>query len=463
MADGLASTAVASFVFAWPKEALPEGIHSWAIGNHASCSVAGFCYILFGTVASFYHCCIAIHFWAIVRGERRTPLSLSTCLTPAQRRKVPLIIAHVTSISIPLALSVAGAITNSYYPRIYPMICYLDIQPDKSDTAEPIDRTTPGAILRILRHLITISLGLVSISCTIALYCRVRFQLKQTHQRHTSRNLRFSSNSQPMQTLRSSTTSLRNSLRNLRSSASSQPNNNTLGTETPEHATIHAPSASDQRFRRRLRAVAGQAFWYLLAYLNSFVILLIGWMVAQLGEDITGREGDPGPFVLQLVILCSVPFQGALTFIVFVRPRYQAWRAWLQKNQERLDEQDEGPATVPSKHHFCQCSLVWEAFQKSIWEEMPSPQRQRGQLQLNHSNSNPQEQLSAVEAAWDRHQTNSKSLGLLLSLEHDLDDPFEGSPSSVSENDVETHDPSAASSVESSRIELEATSTAEVQ
>ena len=301
LSDILFSLGCATLTYMLPA-ALMGDIVPWAWGNQASCSVSGFTVMVSSTIGSFYNCFISLHFWNRIRATR------SLSLTSPRRDTMIRLATHTTAIAIPVLFCLVGLLTESFNAHFFPYMCYLGDWPidcTENPDVECERGGGTGPLLGRIRTGIIALLGLISIYCSVSIWLRVRANFRQSRMTVESSGL-DSHDSFDMSTIRASLQSL-NTNRNRRSNKD-----------------------------KREQEVYVQAILYTLAYFNSFIFVLIASILINT-TDVDGKQGEWGHFVLLFLTVTFMPLQGALNFIIFIRPRYQAWKVCLT-NRENLEE-----------------------------------------------------------------------------------------------------------------------------
>lgn len=267
-ADIVASLACFSSFFLQPRGTTDA---PWAFGSKETCAASGFVLVLSSTAAVIYNCFLSIHFWRTIQGS-----SPQTSSSTTENDGRFLICTHCTAAAIPLILSFVGVVTNSFSPLPFVGICYYyEEYPVGCDKDEEVrcEHKQLASMLGQIRVGFAFFTSLISCSCTLAIYLKVRST-----------------------------------------------------TVKSRHRFDGSLSAAAER---RLRSVAIQSLFYTGIYINTFLWPVIGAMVVSFEDDAVERRGEPGLFALQWALWFFLPLQGALNFLVYIRPRYMAWRNHL--------------------------------------------------------------------------------------------------------------------------------------
>ena len=377
IADIIATITVGTGAFWIPVDRFED--NPWAIGNETTCSIAAFFYVCFATIASFYSCFMSIYFWRTIRSSRRT----STAGVSEQCFRIG---AHVVSLLLPLALSSVGFVTNTYHTQSFARFCYYgkdnkcaasddqdsarvwglddsedgntwikeqgngnpDLWEDEEfgeESSDDCDKS-PRKLLNLFRTAVITLLALISIFCTVSVACTVRATLRKS-QRYSSRTL---------------ADDLRESV-----------------------GTLSEPRQSRKESQKE-QEVAAQAIWYTVAYINSFFFLIVTAIVLNLVDAPYAKFAEPGFYAMLLLTYMTIPLQGALNFIVFIRPRYNAWRQHLSipqgqrssssaKSSDQFGDDTDNPTTATVVD-----SPWWFVLRKAILEPIPTSSVRRSRM-----------------------------------------------------------------------------------
>ena len=252
---------------------IPEGVLDarWAIGTDGTCAASGFSYLWFSTAASIYNCLLSLHFFRTIRRKTAAPTGSD---------RLFLRMGHAVAILIPLIPAVGGLLTDTYHEHVLLYFCYLEEEPSGCGLLDDLE-CEKGEVAYTLRnvHMLIICVStVISLACTVFIYCKVRRTL--------------------------------------------------LGSQ---NTTSMSGSLGDAAARRE-REVRNQAILYTLAYINNIFWLGVGSFFIMVTPETINSRGAPGVFFLQWMSWFCIPLQGFLNFLVYVRPNYNSWRRYLGKD-----------------------------------------------------------------------------------------------------------------------------------
>lgn len=322
ISDIIASLALLASPYTVPQGSLDNVVS--ARGNQATCSASAFSYAVAALANAFYNCWISMHFLAFARNKHKQGSS-----TTMQKRTR--LVQHTIAVVVPLLVASTALATNAFHPHEFLDMCFYGEYPTacSKDPSVPCIHTG-GKTLGRIHTLIIAVLAIISISCTLAVVRIVKARYARC-QRYAIPDP--TSDDGPIAPARP--TLLRTSSRN----------------------------SESQSFRdgaERQKAVASQAWWYMIAYLNSFLIPVIALVVLNVDPiRVIENEGSAPYYTLKIMLTVFMPLQGALNFVVFIRPRYNAWKAILLETD---------PNMPPS---------WWTILGKAIVQDVPSPREQR--------------------------------------------------------------------------------------
>jgi hypothetical protein len=187
-------------------------------------------------------------------------------------------IGHGVALFISLVFAVAGLVTNSFNVKPHSQMCYYADYPpgcahnDDLDTA--CERGGNYEVQSNARTLTCILIAAVGVFCTIAIYIKVRST-----------------------------------------------------TRSPQDSFQGSSSAAAAR---RQKAVATQAILYTLVYLNSCFWMALAEGIRNVEKLSDNEVSYTGKYAMFWLVYFFVPLQGALNFVVYIRPRYHTWRGHLR-------------------------------------------------------------------------------------------------------------------------------------
>ncbi|CAB9496156.1 unknown protein [Seminavis robusta] len=419
--DIVSSLGIATATFMLSADTAMEEI-PWAFGNQSTCIASAFIYVSFATAASCYNCFISMHFWRMVRRTRKR--AVWSRLNQMKNRLFR-IVAHSTAITVSLILAIAGVATNSFHPTAYPHFCYFNEFPIYCDHDPNIDceQGLAGSTLGHTRTGVIGFFALVSIACTIAVYVKVRSNLQRSSQyaaANTSRSMSLDSFMHSSIVNTSSHTGTLPSIPPLPLGSTSTSAADNKSTANTKNYNIRSSTNSNQsQHDNKQRQVALQAVWYTLAYLNSVIFVVLGAIVVNT-TDVQGNEGDPRFFTLLLYMWVFMPLQGALNFIIYIRPRINAWNAHYARQKEQQDqyqryrrskvksdeqngkEELQANATIIDNTNDLQDTASaeldippwWVIMRNAVMEEVPSSRQPRRGRRPRNANTNTQDACS---------------------------------------------------------------------
>lgn len=234
-----------------------------AIGNHASCSAAGFLFMTCLGGGSCYNAGLSVYYLLVVRygwKERDFP------------RKIELG-GHVLAFSYPLALNIAALATQSINPAaIINNVCTYAGTPygcGLTDTCERGDIPTMRKTLLLLAAWVLLW-SVLSFVCAVLVWDKVRGVIQRS-------------------------------------------------------ASHRFEGGMDESSAGKLREVGTQCLLYTSAYFNTVLWPMVALVLSfvQPGDD---KKTEPGYYALCLLFWLFCPLQGALNFFTFTRLPVQQWR-----------------------------------------------------------------------------------------------------------------------------------------
>lgn len=373
----------ASMTIIWGTFAPPPNYesdpHSLAVGNDALCSANAFFNMIFGAWGAFYNCWISAHFWRTVQPMRSQ-----------QDDRLFRIFCHSSAAIICLLLGVAGFVVDGYGPHEFLELCYV---------------TGAGKKLGQVRTLVTALLTLAATFFTASLVRAVRKSIKKS-QRYLKRAMSVQS-IQSIESLTPEDGLTKNTMEasqntkttymgasnpshngNVASLATGNPTKDkttqknqsafrgTLSGESRGPLRESVSSASTKKDKGKDAEVASQACWYYAAYLNTVLVPVLA-IVVMSKTDATIYPGKPQYFAFLLVVMVCIPIQGALNFVVYIRPRVKSWREYYQREQEELKQRqtrynlptiEDGKSGMPS---------FFAIMKKALLEDVPKKRKRR--------------------------------------------------------------------------------------
>lgn len=300
--DIILSTSVILQAFSLPVEDAPDAV--WAVGNHATCTAAGFLFMYGSVTIAYYNAVLSVYFYLLVVYNFRDQ-------SLVWRFEIP---AHVLGVLLTLITPIAGVILDTY--GVAPGLitaCVYAAYPRGCLTSEDVECT--GGLESVPMDYISLVVTGISVfigfSATVMLYWRVRGQLR--------RNLRYA---------KAFTKISSNTLKVPQSDGNDGTLQGTEGRDVLKRSISFRSSRKANRqqaqlhnrghISERLRSVRVRSLLYSAIYCNLFVWVIVATLVSSL---------KPSLFPLQFVIYLLFPLQGALNAIVYIRPRYIHWRA----------------------------------------------------------------------------------------------------------------------------------------
>lgn len=248
-----------------------------AIGNTATCEIAGFFSVL-SISSHMYSCILSIYFMLI--------LHYFISVAKASRLLEPWI--HIIAWSFPAGLGMAAAITDVFNPRPLLGVCLTGHFPADCNVNPAVPCQRGGKLRAYLAwSLISLSVtsGLVGIICTWVVRRSVTRQFRRSERFDFRRSITGAS---PI------------------------------------------PSDNDCSARRR-QAVAKQAVWYTLAFMNPFFVSLFGSLLIAAWTSTLDKlnnlhNSSPTIFASVLLIDMCYSLQGFLNWVIYIHPTLARWR-----------------------------------------------------------------------------------------------------------------------------------------
>ena len=424
ISDILSTTAMLLGPFSVPED--PATATLWAIGNQATCSVTAFMIITFVAASTFYNFFISVHFWRIVRNQEKQKRNAS-----ADRNFQ--ISAHCCSLLPSILLGSVGLVVGGYGPHEFLTICYTS--------------TASGKMISRVRMFLSVSATLASAYFTASLVRTVRARFRRSDRylkRAMSQGLVTGTGTPEVGESRAF--DWRNSMKAFRSSmhlgkscthlgrrnmdvagssteiaSSSQlaaegptlpdgqdfepsthsvSENPTGGGSAPlsglRRNGSHGSGTNQRKERSQQREVATQAVWYMLAYLNSSLVPTVALIIMNV-TDAYKNEGTPQYFFLLWCLCFFTPIQGALNFIVYIRPRYNGWQAHLEREQQDRQSQSNSLTDSGGKIENKKASM-YHILKMAVLKDVPRKMR-RQSIAIS---TNAGESMRQVEVSFAR-------------------------------------------------------------
>lgn len=255
--DWLWSLTVFTGAYMVPAGALRD--YPWYLGNETTCTVSAFSNTWLNLSAASYNGFLAIHFWRSVRNSQKISASRR-----ARREKIFACVAHAVSIGFPGFVAIFALVGQYYRPHPLFSQCYFSVK--GSQTALILGRS---------RLAFKWSMMIIAVLCTLSLAHKVRSNLRKSRRYTSSWN---------------SNLVVSDIVENDTPVANGMSRGRRLSRRGSSRAQLSQSEEGDKE-----REVLYQSFWYLLAYLNTFLPSLITWIVVQVkSKKIMAEKGDPG-------------------------------------------------------------------------------------------------------------------------------------------------------------------------
>ena len=445
LSDIISTTAMLLGPFLVPKDASTATTTTstqWAIGNTATCTATAFFLVTFGAAATFYNFFISLHFWRSVRAQQKQNSHASADRTFQ-------ISAHCCSLIPSFIFGFAGLLNGGYRPHEFLTVCYTT--------------TNTGKMISRARLLLMGIVTVASVSFTVSLVriFRARFRRSSRYtQTAISQSYLSRSSATPVDSNKSSAFEWRTSIWALRSnlhfgrssiyydkrSMDTSGNSTDISSShtgvvaedpTTPHGQDFEPSTrsssenptdggltllpglrrissngSDTTSQRKVKSqqkeVAVQAVWYTVAYLNSSLVPAIALIIMNV-TDAGENEGKPQYFFLLWCLCFFPPIQGALNFVVYIRPRYKGWQAHFAREQERQ------PPSSLSSHNSSGKNLnkktsMYLVMKMAVLEDVPRKVR-RPSIAISTGAAGESMRPGKVSFAPDVSETSTKPVG----------------------------------------------------
>ena len=257
-----------------------------AVGNTTTCEIAGFLGD-FVITSPMYSCILSIYFLLTVRS--------GWSVEKTSRILEPWI--HFVAWMPPLLLASVSAAADLYNPRPLTGLCFTGYNPVDCAVNPDVSCERGGTLPTYISYgylVLTVPPALVGIVCTWILHNSIVKQFRRSDRFDFRRII----------TARSSV---------IGASAT------VIDDAIPSTTDLHR------------RAIARQAVWYSVAFLNTFMSALVGVVVttaatSSLEKLNTLQEASPGPYVAILVMCTMHPLQGFLNWLIYILPTIARWR-----------------------------------------------------------------------------------------------------------------------------------------
>jgi hypothetical protein len=155
---------------------MPRGTPNlvWAVGNSSTCQAAGFMFVVFLLLVSFYNCLLSMMFLFTVRYKWKDEDIHKHLETPA----------HVVAFVIPLFIGVSGIVSGSFKPTIFVNTCWIgscSIDQLYRDGSCPPDEVTYGWVLGWVSVAMLSINTIVAVVSTILVYRTVQSHIRSIH------------------------------------------------------------------------------------------------------------------------------------------------------------------------------------------------------------------------------------------------------------------------------------------
>lgn len=343
LADLFLSASIVVMPFAIPSDLGLPG----AVGNHASCTVAGLVFSTAGKTSCYVNAYLSLYFLLLVKYNWKEnyftwPLEL---------------VAHLVPLVIIFGIEIFAAATQSINPTpLFNNLCLYAESPWGCDGVDlPCERSsldTADSILHVSFPFYVIC-SLLGFLCTSVVFVTVRKTFGKT------RAYRFESTI----------------------------NNAMDASKASQRVGVDAN-------QERLRQVGIQAISYFLAYLNALfwpILVVITTKTSDEMDIATTLKLTPGVYCLQLLFWAFFPLQGALNFFVYTRAKYHEWRKRRpEASRLWIYQQIVAGADVPMggtyRHRFSSSS-----------KPPTQQQRKSGSIEEPDASSTPLHQIREVE------------------------------------------------------------------
>lgn len=253
-----------------------------AIGNFTTCETAAFLSYL-AMASHMYSCFLSIYFllkmrydWSLIR--------ISRALEPW---------IHLWAWGVPIILASVGVAFDVFNPRPVIGACLAGRYPVDCEVNEDVECQrggSAGSVVLMVYIGLSFIAGMVGFVSTWIVYRSARRQPDRNERRIGAPS---SSNSSPSRT-----------------TVASSDANNTL---------------------RRRKAIAGQAVWYTVAFINPFLLILFGSLLINSWTDTLEKLNNlhnQGPVVYLTYFFTDIVYtiQGFVNWLIFIRPSLARWR-----------------------------------------------------------------------------------------------------------------------------------------
>lgn len=245
--------------------------------------------------------------------------------------------AYVGAFLVAVLPHVGGLVSGSYNATGLSHLCYFSESPYNCHKEQDVEcsRGANANLLLIPSMVVFVVASLVGISATVWVYWTVRKTLQQSMQ------WRFAATAGDVE---------RNNCKDRNNTNNNPPplpptEEETTTTTAPDDTIRNAkpnserqlpPSSSSKRISNktleRIKLVRTQAILYTCVFLNTFAWNSANAILENVVDD-SCQDGHVVVYTFTLLAWVMFPFQGALNFVVYVRPTYKAWRDYSAKKK----------------------------------------------------------------------------------------------------------------------------------
>lgn len=238
-----------------------------AVGNHVSCSAAGFFLTTFSMVGCCYNCYLSLYYMLSVRRNWREHDFKSWMEIPA----------YAFAFLVPIAISAAAVVTENINPQVLlNNTCLYSTFPWYCEEGN-CDRGIPAicAMAGQAAALFLFAFSMLGFTCAGMVFCTVRSTLKKSMSHNFSGN-------------------------------------------------------RDLANEERIQQVAIQSGLYSLAYFNTFIWPVLAVILSDTRvipyEELMEKRLETPLYIVQVLYWTLYPLQGFLNFFIFTRQKRMQWR-----------------------------------------------------------------------------------------------------------------------------------------